>query len=101
MRICSVGDLPTAGHAKEFAAGARTLCLANVDGQLAAIDNVCPHRGGPLAEGIIENGKVVCPWHAWEFDPISGECATVSGVKVDVFCITLQGEDVFVEGKQE
>jgi nitrite reductase (NADH) small subunit len=97
VKICTVDELPANGHAKEVLAGHRMLCLANVDGELAAMDNVCPHRGGPLAEGLIENGKVVCPWHAWEFDPRSGECSTVSGITVEVYRITTTGDDVFVE----
>jgi nitrite reductase (NADH) small subunit len=97
LRICSSAELPESGHAKEAAAGSRTVCIANIDGEICAMDNVCPHRGGPLAEGMIENGKVVCPWHAWEFDPHSGECVTVTGTKVDVFRIQVQGDDVFIE----
>jgi len=43
------------------------------DGRLFATQNRCPHRQGPLSEGIIGNGKVVCPLHAHKFDLVSGE----------------------------
>jgi len=49
-----------------------TLCIANINGVIRALDNECPHRGGPLAEGLIEDGKLICPWHAWSFDPATG-----------------------------
>ncbi len=63
-------------------------------GQFCALDNQCPHRGGPLSEGMIEAGKVVCPWHAWAFDPATGETAE-SHEKVTVYPISVEGEDVF------
>ncbi|HXG18141.1 MAG TPA: nitrite reductase small subunit NirD [Methylomirabilota bacterium] len=44
------------------------------DGRLFAADNACPHRGGPLADGIVGAGKVICPLHAWKFDLETGRC---------------------------
>jgi nitrite reductase (NADH) small subunit len=44
------------------------------DGRLFATDNACPHRGGPLADGIVGAGKVICPLHAWTFDLETGRC---------------------------
>jgi nitrite reductase (NADH) small subunit len=61
-----------------------------------ALDNVCPHRGGPLAEGFIEHGKIVCPWHQWEFDLATGQ-ATHSPTKATSFPLSVQGDDVLVE----
>ncbi len=56
------------------------------DGRLFATQNRCPHRQGPLSEGIIGNGKVVCPLHAHKFDMCSGEgegheCITTFAVR--------------------
>ncbi len=44
------------------------------DGRLFATDNTCPHRGGPLADGIVGAGKVICPLHARKFDLATGRC---------------------------
>ena len=44
------------------------------DGRLYATDNACPHRGGPLADGIVGAGKIICPLHAWKFDLENGRC---------------------------
>jgi nitrite reductase (NADH) small subunit len=96
LKICLKGDLPPAGQAKEFSAGGRTLCIANIDGVIRALDNECPHRGGPLAEGMIEDGKVVCPWHAWAFDPATGATDN-SQERVAVFPVSVEGEEVFVK----
>ncbi len=95
IRICAKGDLPRNGEAREFSAKEKVLCVANVDGVICALDNECPHRGGPLSEGLIEAGKVVCPWHAWAFDPATGATAE-SNETVAVYPVTVEGEDVLV-----
>jgi NAD(P)H-dependent nitrite reductase small subunit len=55
-------------------AGGRELALFNIGGQFYALDGTCPHRGGPLGEGITEDGRVYCPLHGWEFDVKTGAC---------------------------
>jgi nitrite reductase (NADH) small subunit len=94
-KICAKSDLPRLGEAKEFSAGSRTLCLANVNGDICALDNECPHRGGPLSEGMVEDGKIVCPWHAWAFDPKTG-ATDASQERAAVYPVTMEGDDVFV-----
>ena len=95
VRICSTSELPRPGEAKEFTAGPRALCIANIGGVIRALDNECPHRGGPLAEGMIEHGKLICPWHAWSFDPATG-ATEASQERVAVYPVSVEGEDVFV-----
>lgn len=51
----------------------KQICLTHHEGQYGALDNKCPHQGGPLGEGSIENGCLRCPWHGWDFDPITGK----------------------------
>ena len=45
------------------------------DGKLFATQSQCPHRQGPLADGIVGAGTVICPFHAWKFDLATGRCA--------------------------
>ena len=61
------------GEAKTVVAGTRGVCLTRVERGLGALDNRCPHQGGPLGEGTIENGWLICPWHGYEYDPLTGE----------------------------
>ena len=49
-------------------AGYTQVCLTNVKGTINALTNKCPHQGGPLGEGSIENGLLRCPWHGWDFN---------------------------------
>lgn len=96
QRVCSRGELPNSGEAKEFEASGKTVCIANVGGPLCAMDNVCVHRGGPLGQGSVERGKVVCPWHGWEFDPVNGAAVHNPQHRVAVYEILVKGDDVLV-----
>ncbi len=52
--------------------GHRSLAVSKYEGCVGALDNRCPHQGGPLGEGSIENGWLRCPWHGYEFSPCNG-----------------------------
>jgi nitrite reductase (NADH) small subunit len=97
VRICSRAELPQEGLAKEFSVEGRSLCVANFDGVIRATDNECPHNGGPLSEGQVEGGKIVCPWHAWAFDPVTGEAAHFPEAKVQVYELNIRNSDVLVK----
>jgi nitrite reductase (NADH) small subunit len=96
-KLTTESDLPPEGQAKEFPCGAKTICVANVGGTFTAMDNICLHRGGPLGQGMIEGGKVVCPWHGWQWDPKSGEAVHNANAKVAVYPLKIEAGDVLVE----
>jgi len=56
----------------EVVAGAEIIAIFRVDGELYAIDGVCAHQGGPVAQGKIEHGCVTCPWHGWQYEIPTG-----------------------------
>ncbi|MFT6791833.1 MAG: pyruvate oxidase [Cellvibrionaceae bacterium] len=63
---------------KTVTARNKSICLVHHKGQHAAMDNRCPHQNEPLGEGSIEpeiEGKywLRCPWHGWDFDPLTGK----------------------------
>ena len=80
----------------EFAVEQRQVCVANDAGRIAAIDNICPHRQGPLAEGWMEDGKVVCPWHAWAFDLQTGKVDHDPQTAVAVYPIQIEAGQVLI-----
>jgi nitrite reductase (NADH) small subunit len=96
VKVTTRSELPAEGEAKEFAVGDKTICIARVNGQYAALDNVCVHRGGPLGQGVIDRGKLVCPWHGWQFDVETGVPLQDPDLKVDVYALKLEGDDVLV-----
>ncbi len=65
--VTTVSELPQ-GKGKQVTVGSKTLALFNVEGTLYAIDNECPHRNGPLAEGEVQGLEVECPWHGARFN---------------------------------
>lgn len=97
IKIGTRDDLPEPGKVKEFLARGRFVCVANVDGEICAMDNVCPHWGGPLGQGRIENGKIVCPWHGWQYDPKTGQTPRKADVRLAIFKLEIEGDDVFVD----
>lgn len=97
IKLTTQAELPPSGEAKEFPGGDKMICIANVNGAYSAMDNVCLHRGGPLGQGMIENGKVVCPWHGWQYDPKTGEATHNANAKVAVYPLRVENGDVLVE----
>ena len=75
-RVADSDELP-AGRVKTVTVGTHSMALTHIDGKFTAMDNRCPHQGGPLGEGSIEVGTdgqcwLRCPWHGWDFDPKTG-----------------------------
>lgn len=71
-RVLSASELPE-GRVTTVAAGHKSIALVHYDGQFSALDNHCPHQGGPLGEGSIENGLLRCPWHGFDYCPLDGK----------------------------
>ncbi|PKP09505.1 MAG: pyruvate oxidase [Bacteroidetes bacterium HGW-Bacteroidetes-4] len=61
------------GRVTTVNAGNKQIALSHFEGKICALDNHCPHQGGPLGEGSIENGILRCPWHGWDYHPCSGK----------------------------
>jgi nitrite reductase (NADH) small subunit len=96
IKLTSTSNLPARNEAKEFPCGERMICVANLEGRFYALDNECVHNGGPLGEGVVFDGKIVCPWHAWAYDLKTGELAPGRpGVKP--YALKVEGSDVLIE----
>jgi nitrite reductase/ring-hydroxylating ferredoxin subunit len=96
VKVAAVADVPP-GEGRVVEAGARTLAVFNIDGHYFAIDNDCPHRGGPLGEGDVEGRTVTCPWHGWRWDVTTGANTSNPAVTVPSFPVTVDGGSLFVE----
>lgn len=66
-------------------------------GRFHALLGHCPHAGGPIGLGWVEDGEVVCPLHRWRFKLETGRCTTVSGESVHAFRCEMRGDDLWVE----
>src|SRR4051812_15613351 len=65
-------DVPEGGRVRSVIVDGRSVALTRCGARLGALENKCPHQGGPLGEGSIEKGWLRCPWHGYDYDPISG-----------------------------
>jgi nitrite reductase (NADH) small subunit len=97
IKLASQSELPPEGEAKEFPCGDKIVCVVNVNGVITAMDNVCLHMGGPLGQGVIEDGKLVCPWHGWQYDPQTGQAGQNPAARVAVYRIKVENGDVMIE----
>ncbi|HDL41557.1 MAG TPA: thiamine pyrophosphate-binding protein [Actinobacteria bacterium] len=110
-RVARVDDLPE-GRVRTVSVTVGTtthqFALTHVDGSFHALDNRCPHQGGPLGEGSIEctdEGECYlrCPWHGWDFDPATGDTPDGHDDGIATFPVEIRDGEIFVglEGDAE
>lgn len=95
VKMATVEELEP-GLAVEFVHDGRIYALFNIDGVISAVDGLCPHQGGPLADGEVVGTCVTCPWHGWQFDVKTGTTPVNKKMKLPVFEVKVDGPDVFV-----
>jgi precorrin-3B synthase len=76
--------------------GGKEVALFRIAEKIVAIDNACPHEGGPLAQGKIEAGVVTCPWHGWTFNACTGCSLDPPGRNVEQYDVKLESGQVYV-----
>jgi nitrite reductase/ring-hydroxylating ferredoxin subunit len=77
--ICEVALEAVRGRCHGERASGREILIVDTASGLRVYEGVCPHLGGPLLEGKLSTRAIVCPWHAYVFDPATGRCLTVPG----------------------
>jgi thiamine pyrophosphate-dependent acetolactate synthase large subunit-like protein/nitrite reductase/ring-hydroxylating ferredoxin subunit len=85
------------GRVKTVQAGHRTLALTRCNGAYGALDNHCPHQGGPLGEGSIEKGWLRCPWHGYDYRPTDGTPPPGFSDAPEAFPVEVRDDGVYVE----
>lgn len=88
-------ELPE-GRVMTVTAGHKGICLTHFEGQYSALNNRCPHQGGPLGEGSIENGMLRCPWHGWDYHPCTGNSPGGFDDGVDAYELKVEGDTIYV-----
>ncbi len=74
-----------------FSHAGRSYAVFEVDGELRVTDGACPHNGGPLAEGLVRDGVVTCPWHWYSYELATGRCRTAAGYELRRYPVVLVG----------
>ena len=84
-------------EAMEAVLNGRPYAICNAGGEIHALDGNCPHRGGPVGQGAINEGRIVCPWHAWEFDCATGANDYDPRIKLKKYPVRIDGNDILVD----
>ena len=89
VRICELEDIPRLG-ARRYQDDARTIAIfRTADDNVFAIEDRCPHQGGPLSQGIVFGESVACPLHNWCIDLRSGKAAAPDEGQVECFAVAV------------
>ena len=98
VKVANLSDL-TPGESMCVEVGGDQVALFNINGEIYAIDNTCPHRGGPLSEGRVDEAQrtVQCPWHGWMFRCDTGASPNIPVAKVQKFDVKIEGNEIHVE----
>jgi nitrite reductase/ring-hydroxylating ferredoxin subunit len=95
IEVARASELPV-GRAKAVTVDGRTVALYHTVRGFFATDNTCPHRGGPLAEGDVIGEEIVCPWHLWSFDVVTGICPGNEDYRIATHDVRADGERILV-----
>ncbi|PHR92736.1 MAG: nitrite reductase [Blastopirellula sp.] len=96
ITVAKVGAIP-AGEGQPFNVNGRMVAVFNTPEGYLAIDDFCPHMGASLAGGCVEDGVVMCPWHAWGFQLCDGAWLDNPKIKVDCFEVRVEGDEIQVK----
>ncbi len=94
-RVAAVGDLDD-GRVMTVHAGHTSIALTRCNGRYGALHNRCPHQGGPLGEGSIEKGWLRCPWHGYDYDPLTGTPPTGFTDRPASYAVDVRGDGIYV-----
>ena len=88
-------ELPE-GRVMTVSAAHKTFCLTHYKGEFGCLDNKCPHQGGPLGEGSIEKGFLRCPWHGWDYHPLTGRPPGGFDDAIDSFPVDIRPDGIYI-----
>ncbi len=95
-RVCRLDELKP-GAGREFVVGGRVLAVFHLETGVQIVEGICPHAGGPLAQGMVRGEVVTCPWHGWQFNVATGQHQLNPRMCVPSFRAIVEGEEVYVE----
>ncbi len=96
-KVADVDDLPE-GQVTTAVAGYTAVCLIHTTTQgFTALDNRCPHQGGPLGEGQLDGQWLICPWHGYEYDPQTGQPPEGYGDYATALALEVREDGIYVE----
>lgn len=96
VSVASLSQLPP-DSLLEVSVGKHQYALCNDSGTVRAVSGICLHQGGPLGQGNFADGRVVCPWHGWEYDCRTGESSLGPELCVATYEVKVEGDDILLQ----
>ena len=96
LKVGTLEQLPP-DSVMEVMVGDRPYAICHAGGAVHALSGVCLHQGGPLGQGQIHDGRVVCPYHLWEFDCATGEYDYDPTRRVPTFQVKVERGDIYIQ----
>jgi nitrite reductase (NADH) small subunit len=96
VKVATVAEVPE-NSVIEVSVGNDLYAICNVDGNITALSGTCLHQGGPLGQGNVMDGRLMCPWHAWEYDCRTGANLDDPDTCVPVYPVKVEGGDILIQ----
>ena len=96
VEIGRIEQIPVRGARCVNTPAGKIAVFRTAENQVYAIENRCPHKGGPLSEGIVHGGSVTCPLHNWVFDLATGEAQGADEGRVRTFSVEVVEGRIFM-----
>ncbi len=96
VKLAKLSQVPE-GTALQVETPDGAVAICNVEGELHALDGICPHSGGPLGEGALHGRILVCPFHAWGFDCVTGASDVDDSLRQATYVVKVEGGEIFAD----
>lgn len=96
FKVATVGEIEP-GRRKVVSINGKQIAIINIDGDLIAITNKCPHEAFPLTYAPVYENRIICPQHGWTFDVKTGKCLKDSSYYLRTYKVVIKDEDVNIE----
>ncbi len=96
ISVTRASDIPP-GEARTFIIRKTEIAVFNIHGQFYAIDNLCPHEGGPLVTGQVKGLVITCPWHFWQFNLETGVSPANPSICVNSYPVMVEDGELKIE----
>jgi nitrite reductase/ring-hydroxylating ferredoxin subunit len=95
-KVADVSDLATEGLGRAFKVAGLQISLFRWEQRVYALEDICPHMGFPLSEGVTQSGEVICNWHGWRIRLDDGSCR-ITRKDARSYPVEVRGEEVWVQ----
>ena len=97
VKVADLSECPP-GHLLDVEAGRESIVLANIDGELYALENRCSHQDLPLSDGELDGDRLECLYHGARFDVCTGKAVGLPAIKpVETYPVELRGQEIYVQ----